>query len=77
MYLRRAQNVAPGGREQASLLSKLLFNWIGPLVELAYVRPVEPENLYPLPSASRTALLLARFEGAWGEQLAKPTGERR
>eukprot|EP00903_Cladosiphon_okamuranus_P012646 g11831.t1 len=66
----------PGGRGKASPLSKLLFSWIGPLVQLAYARPLEPEHLFPLPESSDSSELLERFHAAWGEQLAKPKGQR-
>lgn len=71
------QGTLPGGKTKASPLSRLFFSWIGPLVQLAYARPLEPEHLYPLPNSSDTSVLLERFHSAWGEQLAKPKGERR
>lgn len=67
----------PGGREGASWFSILAFSWIGPLVQLAYAKPLEAKHLYSLPSKSNTDFLLRRFEAAWGEQLAKPKGKRR
>ena len=71
------QGMPPGGKEQAGIFSKLMFGWIGPLVQLAYARPLLLDNLYPIPTTSNTDVLLARFEEAWGEQLAKPEGQRR
>ena len=65
------------GKDQASIVSILFFNWIGPLVQLAYTQPLSLEHLYPLPSKSSTSALLTRFEKAWAEQLAKPEGQRR
>lgn len=67
----------PGGKDTASIFSKLVFGWIGPLVQLAYARPLSPENIFLPPATSNTKVLLARFEEAWGEQLAKPKGQRR
>lgn len=46
-------------------------------MKLAYARPLNPEHLFPLPASSETAGLLDRFRDAWGQQLAKPKGERR
>ncbi|CAM9961201.1 unnamed protein product, partial [Ectocarpus sp. 12 AP-2014] len=66
----------PGGSRKASPFSRLFFAWITPLVNLAYARPLEPEHLFPLPGSSETAGLLDRFRDAWGQQLAKPKGER-
>ncbi|CAN0316177.1 unnamed protein product, partial [Ectocarpus fasciculatus] len=62
----------PGGKKKASPCSRLFFAWITPLVKLAYARPLEPEHLFPLPASSETAVLLDRFQDAWGQQLAKP-----
>lgn len=74
---KRPQGTLPGGKHQASPLSRLFFSWIGPLVQLAYARPLEPEHLFPLPRSSETSELLERFRVAWDEQLAKPKGQRR
>eukprot|EP00752_Nemacystus_decipiens_P009274 g8285.t1 len=74
--LEKNNGTLPGGKGKASTLSRLLFSWIGPLVQLAYARPLEPEHLFPLPESSGTAVLLERFHDAWGEQLAKPKGQR-
>ena len=67
----------PGGKKEAGIFSILMFGWIRPLVQLAYARPLSPENLYAIPSTSNSEALLTRFEAAWEEQLAKPEGQRR
>lgn len=73
----RQQGTLPGGKNKASPFSKLMFSWIGPLVQLAYARPLEPEHLFPLPESCETSVLLERFKVAWDDQLAKPKGQRR
>lgn len=66
-----------GGKDKASILSILHFNWIGPLVKIACNQPLQAEHLYPLPPESSSSALLARFEEAWEEQFAKPKGQRK
>lgn len=71
------QGALSGGKDEAGIFSVLVFGWVGPLVQLAYTRPLSPENLYAIPSTSNTEALLTRFETAWEKQLAKPEGQRR
>ncbi|KAI5122830.1 hypothetical protein M0805_003125 [Coniferiporia weirii] len=47
---------------EASLLSKLVFNWLSPILSVGASRPLEKDDLWTLPAERRTAALASLIE---------------
>jgi hypothetical protein len=60
------------GLDKAGWVSRLLWLWVGDLVELANREPLKDEHLGSLPLSSTTAALLALFDKQWELQLGLP-----
>lgn len=60
---------------RATLLSRLTFSWLSPLVALGYRRPLVDEDVMPLRSAMKSAVLHDHFQRAWS--LAQERGRAR
>ena len=61
--------------ERASWLSRLLFTWLTPLVITGFKRPLQPDDVWPLPKPYATTVSSARFETEWHREStgAKPS----
>ncbi|KLO19493.1 multidrug resistance-associated ABC transporter [Schizopora paradoxa] len=52
-------------QDDASLLSKLVFNWLTPILSVGFSRPLEKEDLYTLPTRRHAHNLTDRIERAF------------
>jgi hypothetical protein len=48
--------------EQSSLLSKLVFQWLGPFLEVGFSRPLEKDDFWELPTSWLTSKITAEVE---------------
>ncbi|KAH8891949.1 P-loop containing nucleoside triphosphate hydrolase protein [Thozetella sp. PMI_491] len=66
----------PDSRQQsqeatAGFLSKLIFNWITPLMHVGYQRPLEPADIWLVNPKRSTATLEEKFAAAFKENTAR------
>nr|XP_034896795.1 ABC transporter C family member 2-like isoform X2 [Populus alba] len=67
----------PGGEyicpeRHASIISKIVFGWMSPLMKLGYRRPITEKDVWKLDTWDRTETLNDRFQKCWAEELRKP-----
>jgi hypothetical protein len=62
------------GVANASLLSRVFFLWVGPLLSLGRTRQLDMEDLFELPESSRVDKLTAEFDDTLRAEVAR--GER-
>ncbi|KAJ6886454.1 hypothetical protein NC651_026975 [Populus alba x Populus x berolinensis] len=67
----------PGGEyicpeRHASIISKIVFGWMSPLMKLGYRRPITEKDVWKLDTWDRTETLNDRFQKSWAEELRKP-----
>eukprot|EP01031_Cornospumella_fuschlensis_P034672 gene34672-41986_t len=58
-----------GSFEHASLLSKLLFLWINPVINLGYHKPLDASDIPSIPTAFTAEVAMQRFDAAWQKEL--------
>eukprot|EP00842_Homolaphlyctis_polyrhiza_P006958 jgi/Hompol1/851/HPOL_001405-RA len=55
--------------QTASLLSKLTFSWMNPVLWLGWKRPLEASDIWKLPSRLQAEPLISELQQAWDEEL--------
>ncbi|KAJ1981339.1 hypothetical protein H4R34_002105 [Dimargaris verticillata] len=61
--------------DRASLLSRVTFSWLSPLLALGYQKPLEQDDLWPLPHSLQTRHVANTFHERWTKErrTAKPS----
>ncbi|KAJ1981631.1 hypothetical protein H4R35_000630 [Dimargaris xerosporica] len=61
--------------DKASLLSRITFSWLSPLLALGYQKPLEQDDLWTLPHSLQTRLVANKFHERWTKErrAAKPS----
>eukprot|EP00611_Tribonema_gayanum_P006109 TRINITY_DN1539_c0_g1_i1.p1 TRINITY_DN1539_c0_g1~~TRINITY_DN1539_c0_g1_i1.p1 ORF type:complete len:314 (+),score=89.76 TRINITY_DN1539_c0_g1_i1:149-1090(+) len=73
--LDRYDGVPGPGHQHASLVSRLFFWWINPLIALAGHQPLRLSNLWAPPAAGGADALTARFDASWRKERERPKGQ--
>ncbi|PHT42829.1 hypothetical protein CQW23_16854 [Capsicum baccatum] len=61
-----ADHICP--ERYASILSRISFGWITPLLRRGYHRPITEKDVWKLDSWDKTETLSARFQRCWAEE---------
>ncbi|KAM3323933.1 ABC transporter C family member 12 isoform X4 [Capsicum chacoense] len=61
-----ADHICP--ERYASILSRISFGWINPLLRRGYHRPITEKDVWKLDSWDKTETLSARFQRCWAEE---------
>ncbi|XP_060198228.1 ABC transporter C family member 12-like isoform X5 [Lycium barbarum] len=61
-----AHHICP--ERHASILSRISFGWITPLLRRGYNRPITEKDVWKLDSWDQTEILSARFQKCWAEE---------
>ncbi|XP_059280884.1 ABC transporter C family member 12-like isoform X2 [Lycium ferocissimum] len=61
-----ADHICP--ERHASILSRISFGWITPLLQRGYNRPITVKDVWKLDSWDQTEILSARFQNCWAEE---------
>jgi ABC-type multidrug transport system fused ATPase/permease subunit len=61
----------PWPEENASILSKITFNWMTKLIQLGYERPLQNDDLYMCSSTDDSLVLLEQFDQVWQKDIQK------
>ncbi|XP_029130585.1 ABC transporter C family member 2 isoform X2 [Cajanus cajan] len=72
-----AYDELPGGdmicpERSGSILSRLTFSWMNPLMKLGYERPLTEKDIWKLDTWERTETLINKFQKCWVEESRKP-----
>jgi ATP-binding cassette subfamily C (CFTR/MRP) protein 1 len=67
----------PGGDNicpelQVNIISWLLFNWMNPLMQLGYRRPIADKDVWQLDHWDKTEQLFSTFQRYWEEERGRP-----
>ncbi|XP_050221778.1 ABC transporter C family member 2-like [Mercurialis annua] len=67
----------PGGEyvcpeQHGSIISKIIFTWMNPLMQLGYKRPLTEKDIWKLDTWDRTETLNNRFQKCWAEESQRP-----
>ncbi|XP_058723910.1 ABC transporter C family member 2-like [Vicia villosa] len=57
---------------RASLLSRILFSWMNPIMKLGYERPLTEKDIWKLDTWERTEELNSKFQKCWAKESEKP-----
>ncbi|CAL5183715.1 unnamed protein product [Lathyrus oleraceus] len=57
---------------RASLLSRILFSWMNPIMKLGYERPLTEKDIWKLDTWERTEELNNKFQKCWAKESQKP-----
>ncbi|KAI9003964.1 P-loop containing nucleoside triphosphate hydrolase protein [Hyaloraphidium curvatum] len=68
---RKQATVSP--EDSAGLFSRATWHWLTPLLILGYKKPLENEDVYPLPKDFTAEALSERFQAAWEEEMSRWT----
>lgn len=68
--LAKDEEVFPERR--ANILSRILFNWMTPLMQLGYKRPLVDSDVWQLDEWDQTDVLYNDFQRCWEKEIAKP-----
>lgn len=66
-------NPTESPEDNAFWLSLATWEWLSPLLFLGHKRPLELEDVYPLPKDYRSEALSVKFEAAWKQELERWT----
>ncbi|KAK3276724.1 hypothetical protein CYMTET_15230 [Cymbomonas tetramitiformis] len=55
--------------ESASLISRLLFLWLSPILSVGYKRPLKEADLYALPTQDKGEEVIKRFQKEWAKEM--------
>ncbi|KAH7568509.1 hypothetical protein JRO89_XS06G0008600 [Xanthoceras sorbifolium] len=67
----------PGGEHicperHASILSRIYFGWITPLMQLGYRKPITEKDVWKLDTWDRTETLIEKFQRCWVKESERP-----
>ncbi|XP_044496374.1 ABC transporter C family member 12-like isoform X2 [Mangifera indica] len=67
----------PGGEHicperNASILSRIYFGWMTPLMQLGYKKPITENDVWKLDTWDRTEILTEKFQRSWAKESQRP-----
>ncbi|XP_024396529.1 ABC transporter C family member 2 [Physcomitrium patens] len=63
-------NVCP--EFQSNIVARLLFNWMTPLMQVGYKRPIKDPDVWQLDKSDKTEELYSTFHRCWEDERTKP-----